>query len=291
MIKLSPVQQTSLLVAYWRMLETGRSAMKNAPSLSLIQHELATFLVGRLASKGLVQKFQSSPFLPIGINCLAVRTRVIDDWLLRYSRRGSPPRQVVNLGAGMCTRPYRLDMSESTVVYEVDDPHLLNAKRQVLKEVGHEPRVALVDFAGDVTKMNKLTQSLMEKGFDSSLPTDWVGEGLFAYLEPAYHMPVFQGCKMYSGPGSRFMFTLCDPFCKDYVVNMMGVSMPWASLRPIPDVILEVSDAGWSRDVTILDDEDFMRLFQRTITLPIVLVSAETDGDPIAEKYESSGHE
>lgn len=50
-------------------------------------------------------------------------------------------------------------------------------------------------------------------------------------------------------------------------------------LRPIPDVIQEASEAGWSRNVTIMGDEEFWQMFQRTITLPIVLVSAEADDD------------
>jgi len=278
-IALTPVQETSLLVAYWRMLETGRSSMKNAPSPSLMQDEFASILVDKLASKEILEKYKSSPFLSIGINCLAIRTRVIDDWLLS---RGDSPRQIVNLGAGMCTRPYRLYFGDSTVVYEVDDPDLLKAKRQVLREAGHEPRGKVVDVAGDVTEMEQLSESLVKNGYDSSLPTDWIGEGLFAYLDPPHHLAVLKGAKHLGGRrGSRFIFTAADPFCQDYVVNMMGVEMPWAGLRPIPDVVEELKDSGWSKDVTVLGDDDYMQMFQRTVTLPIFLVMAEAADDAI----------
>lgn len=274
---LTPVQQTSLLMAYWRMLETGRSKLKNAPSPSLIQDKLATVLVDKFASKELLKTYRSSPFLPIGINCLAIRTRVIDDWLLS---RGESTRQIVNLGAGMCTRPYRLPFGMSTIVYEVDDPDLLKAKRQVLRDAGYKPTVSVVDVAGDVTKMDDLAESLIMNGFDPSLPTDWICEGLFAYIDPAHHMTLLQGAKKCGGSaGSRFIFSVCDPFCQDYVVNMMGVDLPWADLRPIPDVIEELVEAGWSKDVTILGDGDFMRMFQRAVTLPILLVMAEVNGN------------
>lgn len=249
---LTPVQQTSLLVAYWRMLETQRSSTglfqnNPPPTPSLIQDKLAAVLIDKLASKELVQTFRSSPFLVIGINCLAIRTKVIDDWLLNEPQRlhAQQPqqlrRQVVNLGAGMCTRPYRLDWNEhsttssntDTIVYEVDDAHLLEAKRNVLSQAGHEPRVPLVHVPGDVTNTKTLMKALFDCGYDPSLPTDWLGEGLFAYLPPQKHMAVFECAKRYSAPTtSRLLFTMCDPFCHDYVVNMMGVNMPWAVCDP-----------------------------------------------------------
>lgn len=275
-IALTPVQQTSLLMAYWRMLETNRSSMQHAPSPSLIQDHLAQVLVDKLASPDLLEKYRKSPFLPIGLNFLAIRTRVIDDWLVDSSTDG--PRQVVNLGAGMCTRPYRLQyLSDSTIMYEVDDLELLNAKQQVLQDAGYEPRVQVQHVAGDVTDMDTLCKSLLNNGFDPSLPTDWIAEGLFAYLDPKHHMHVFCHAKEYSCSGSsRFISSLVDPFCREYG-NMLGVDLPWAELRPIPDVIKELKDAGWSKNVTVLGDEEFMRMFKRTVTLPIYLVSAETD--------------
>lgn len=275
-VSLTPVQQTSLLVAYWRSLETARSSLQNAPSPSLIQDDFATILVDKLASNENLQQYKSSPFLPIGINCLAIRTRVIDDWLLEGQQR-----QIVNLGAGMCTRPYRLNLNESTVVYEVDDPSLLRAKRQVLRDAGHEPKVTVVHVAGDVTAMNQLKESLIESGFDPSLPTDWIAEGLLEYLDPAHHLKVFRGAKHLGGNNkeSRIVFTKCDPFCRDYVENVMGVNLPWAELRSVSDTVEDMVKAGWSKDVTILDDKDFMRMFQRTITLPIPLILAKAKQD------------
>ena len=257
--------------------------MKHAPTPSLIQDDHASVLVEKLASKELLQSFQSSPFLSIGVNCLAIRTRVIDDWLSRG--KDSPQRQIVNLGAGMCTRPYRIDFGKDCVVYEVDDPNLLNAKRQVLHEAGHAPMSKVVHVAGDVTDMDTLAVTLLESGFDPLLPTDWVAEGLFAYLDPVHHIKVLQGAKQLAGrSGSRFILTSVDPFCREYVVDMMGVEMPWAGLRRISNVIEELNKSGWSKDVTVLGDEDYMRMFHRAVTLPIFLVMAKTSGERITQK-------
>ena len=45
---------------------------------------------------------------------------------------------VVNLAAGLDTRPYRMDLSSSRLWVEVDLPDLLDYKEEVLK--GESPR-------------------------------------------------------------------------------------------------------------------------------------------------------
>jgi O-methyltransferase involved in polyketide biosynthesis len=109
--QLSEVQATSLLVAYLRHMETTRSRIGNnqPPSPPLIQDDFAQILLDQLLvgnnNKHMIDQWRQDPFLPLGINMLAIRTRTIGDWLLQ----GKGHAQIVNLGAGMCTRPYRLD--------------------------------------------------------------------------------------------------------------------------------------------------------------------------------------
>jgi methyltransferase (TIGR00027 family) len=277
-------------MAYWRMLETRRSHTPHAPSPSLIQDEFAPILLDNLASPELLQQFQSSPFLPIGLNFLAIRTRIIDDWLLEKScssssssssnskRRGR--RQVVNLGAGMCTRPYRLDLPKSTTIYEVEcHGELLHTKHEVLQDAGYKPSDAkVISVEGNVADMDALCEILVEKhGLDPSLPTDWIAEGLFAYLKPLHHLQVLERARHFSGKDSRFIVTLVHPYCQQHVLHVLGVKLPWAELRPIADFITEMKHAGWSKNLQVLGDKDFMAMFQRTVTLPIFLVSAESN--------------
>ena len=125
-LRSNSVQSTSLLVAYWRSLETLNYSTINPP---LIQDPTAQILLDNLLSNEARQEFEKSPLRPIGWDMLALRTRVIDDWLLKEgpfaSSNGSSGgrRQLVNLGAGMCGRPYRLncaDILDRVIEVELD---------------------------------------------------------------------------------------------------------------------------------------------------------------------------
>jgi len=292
-ITLTDVQATSLLVAYWRQCETRRSTLPHASpaTASLIQDAPAKALLDALATEEQLANYQASPVLAMGIDTMAIRTRTIDDWLMSglsssssSSTRSSRQRQVVNLGAGMCTRPYRLDWSSkdddddssAVTVYEVDDPELLQAKRTVLREAGYEPRVKVVDVAGDVTDWEHLGPALLEAGLDPSTPTDWIGEGLFEYIDPALHPVIFKETRKYGkAPGSRFFLFLGDLFSEEYVIQILGWKLPWIGYRPHMDVVKELHEAGWSQNVTVLGEHDFMRLYNRTIGIPVFLVMVE----------------
>jgi methyltransferase (TIGR00027 family) len=105
---------------------------------------------------------------------LPVRTRFFDDALVDASWAD----QVVLLGAGMDTRAHRLSWAAGSVVFEVDHPQVLEAKRRVLSGVTVRcaRREVGVDLAHD------WSGALVEAGLDSSRPTMWVAEGLFFYL-------------------------------------------------------------------------------------------------------------
>ncbi|MBB4854163.1 hypothetical protein HNP40_001543 [Mycobacteroides chelonae] len=62
----------------------------------------------------------------------AIRTRFFDTFFERASRAGIT--QVVILAAGLDSRAYRLDWPAGTTVYEIDQPLVLQYKRQPLDE-------------------------------------------------------------------------------------------------------------------------------------------------------------
>jgi methyltransferase (TIGR00027 family) len=70
---------------------------------------------------------------------IAIRTRVIDDLILAAVARGADA--VLNLGAGLDTRPYRLDLPESLCWIEVDYPRIIDLKDKELG--GDKPRCHL----------------------------------------------------------------------------------------------------------------------------------------------------
>jgi methyltransferase (TIGR00027 family) len=277
-LRLTEVQSTSLLVAYWRKIETQRSSLgANPPSPSLLQDEQVTVLLDALVTPEQIKGYATSPMLPICINLLAIRTRTIDDWLMEKAAK-LHPRQVVNLGAGMCTRPNRLPWSSNAnatiTVFEVDDSHLLQTKHNVLGQAGYLPRVKVVNVAGDVTK-ESLAESLLQAGFDPKLPTDWIAEGLLEYLPLESHRPLFQLAWKMSAPGSRFVGFQGDPWNLDYAHSVLNFKLPHVGLKVREDTVEDFRSVGWSKNITVLDDYDFLPRYGRTITLPVYLVFAE----------------
>ncbi|MDO9181162.1 MAG: SAM-dependent methyltransferase [Bacteriovorax sp.] len=62
---------------------------------------------------------------------MVVRTRVIDEMIKSLLSEGVDT--IINLGAGLDTRPYRLDLPLSLRWIEVDYPHLIEFKEEKLK--------------------------------------------------------------------------------------------------------------------------------------------------------------
>jgi methyltransferase (TIGR00027 family) len=125
-----------------------------------------------------------------------VRVRWFDDAILSALADGV--RQAVCLGAGMDTRPYRLDVPPGTAWYEVDVAEPLADKDILLRD--HSPRCArtpvVADLAGD------WRAPLEQAGFDPAARTLWIAEGLFFYLWPGQVDALLAGCAAACGAGS-----------------------------------------------------------------------------------------
>jgi methyltransferase (TIGR00027 family) len=290
-LRLTAVQSTSLLVAYWRKIETQRSSLgTSSQSPSLFQDEQAAVLLDALSTPEQLEEYATSPILPIGINLRAIRTRTIDDWLLQADE--SRPRQEVNLGAGMCTRPYRLPWPSNvtTTIFEVDDSQLLQTKRRVLHQAGYLPRVPVVNVAGDVTKAESLGESLLKLGFNPTAPTDWIAEGLLEYLSVETHRPLcswdtrqnkYLAYKKLSAPGSRFIGLEGDPWTLDYRHSVLRINFPHVGLKIREETVEDFRLTGWSQNITVLDDYDFLPRNGRTIALPVYLALAEAGEEKV----------
>ncbi|MEU9246532.1 class I SAM-dependent methyltransferase [Streptomyces sp. NPDC048385] len=107
-----------------------------------------------------------------------LRTRVLDDFLLRSVRRGA--RQVVLLGAGLDTRAFRLDWPPDRVVFEIDRAAVLAFKHQVLTSLSATPKVKRVPVPVDL-RADWVTE-LTTAGFTPAAPSVWLAEGLLFYL-------------------------------------------------------------------------------------------------------------
>jgi methyltransferase (TIGR00027 family) len=132
------------------------------------------------------------------INGVAVRTKYFDDYLLAAVDRGV--RQVVILASGLDSRAYRLRWPAETVVYEVDQPQVIEFKTTTLAGIGARPtaerRTVGIDLRYD------WPTALQAAGLDAQAPTAWLAEGLLIYLPSEAQDRLFDNITAMSVPGS-----------------------------------------------------------------------------------------
>lgn len=130
---------------------------------------------------------------------IAVRTRFFDDFFSDAGAAGI--RQAVILASGLDSRAYRLSWSDGTVVYEIDQPEVIEFKSATMAAIGAttatEQRTVGIDLREYWPK------ALRDSGFDASQPTAWSAEGLLVYLPPDAQDRLFDDITELSAPGSR----------------------------------------------------------------------------------------
>jgi methyltransferase (TIGR00027 family) len=131
-----------------------------------------------------------------------LRTRVLDDFLLRQVRAGA--RQVVLLGAGLDTRAYRLDWPPGCTVFELDQEDVLAFKDRVLDGQGAVPKAERITIGGDLRL--EWARELTDAGFDPSAPTAWLAEGLLLYLPHAAERALIEAVDGLSAAGSALAY-------------------------------------------------------------------------------------
>ena len=130
---------------------------------------------------------------------ITVRTRFFDDFFVQATASGI--RQAVILASGLDTRAYRLPWPAGTVVYEIDQPEVIEFKTRTLADLGATPgaerRTVPIDLRDD------WASALKDAGFDVQKPTAWSAEGLLVYLPPEAQDRLFDRIAAVSAPGSR----------------------------------------------------------------------------------------
>jgi methyltransferase (TIGR00027 family) len=130
---------------------------------------------------------------------MAVRTKFFDDFFTAAAANGI--RQAVILASGLDSRPYRLPWPDGTVVYEIDQPQVIEFKTATMSAIGATPsaerRAVAIDLRDD------WSAALRRSGFDDAVPTAWSAEGLLVYLPPEAQDRLFDTIAALSAPGSR----------------------------------------------------------------------------------------
>lgn len=130
---------------------------------------------------------------------MAVRTRFFDEFFVNSADSGI--RQSVILAAGLDSRAYRLAWAPGAIVYEVDQPAVVEFKTSAMTALGAAPtaerRTVSIDLRDD------WPAALRSSGFDDTKPAAWSTEGLLMYLPSEAQDRLFDNITALSAPGSR----------------------------------------------------------------------------------------
>ncbi|OBK23488.1 class I SAM-dependent methyltransferase [Mycobacterium asiaticum] len=222
------------------------------------------------------------------INGMGVRTKYFDEYFANATSNGV--RQAVILASGLDARAYRLPWPDGMVVYEIDQPQVIEFKTSTLAGIGAEPtatrRPVAIDLRGD------WPVALQAAGLDATKPVAWLAEGLLIYLPPDAQDRLFDNITALSVPGStvatEFVPGIID-FNADRVREMSGslrnhgLDVDMASLVYSGErnhVLDYLRGKGWEVDGVTRTD-----LFRQN-GLP---VPATEDDDPLGEIIFISG--
>lgn len=142
------VMDTAYWMATYRVMETQR---KDA----IFKDLQAQVLVGQYGKKIAASMSSVERF---AYWSLVTRTHLIDSLLLKYIEEGCTT--VVNIGAGLDTRPYRLELPKSVKWIELDFPEIIEMKNEKLKHAltnCHLERIAV-----DLSDKSKRSEILSE---------------------------------------------------------------------------------------------------------------------------------
>lgn len=146
----------------------------------------------------------TAAFRQASTDCAVCRTRFIDDFL-----SAGTERQVVLLAAGLDTRAWRLPLAEDCAIYELDQPGVLDFKLNTVAE--HAGQSLARRCAVPIDLRYDWPQALTAAGFDASVSTAWVAEGLLPYLPPVGQDLLFERINALSAPGSRLVVDVYGP--------------------------------------------------------------------------------
>lgn len=253
----SKVGQTAHLVASLRGLEHCRDdSLFKDPFAELLGQNFGKkdekVIIGTAADssfpRNLDGNIDAMNVLPAGlIEAVAIRTRKIDDEAKRFLRERKQV-QICVLGAGLDTRPWRLDLAEGTDGYETADTSAVRYFELDFAEI-FQYKLPILESAGATSKFNYIAvqadlslpgwiEKLTDAGFDRTVPTFWLLEGFTGYLtEEEFHI-LFTTLTTLSSPQSRLVATFLTP------ASRTKTSMHrFTPAVPIDEV---TKHAGWS---------------------------------------------
>ncbi|WP_375487525.1 class I SAM-dependent methyltransferase [uncultured Mycobacterium sp.] len=209
----SSVGATATMIAAGRAMATSNGLIDDPFAEHLVRAVSLDFFVKVIDGEVDFSAFENaSPArMKAIIDGIAVRTKFFDDYLVQAVDAGV--RQAVILASGLDSRAYRLPWPTGTVVYEIDQPQVIDFKTSTLAGIHAEPtatrRTVSIDLRAD------WPAALRAAGLDTTAPTAWLAEGLLIYLPPEAQDRLFDDITALSVPGSTIA-TEYVPGIKDF---------------------------------------------------------------------------
>jgi methyltransferase (TIGR00027 family) len=203
------VADSAFMIAHDRALESARDdALFNDQWAARMNPARGRHLAKLFAASGAGAAFKLWP--DFHVSWTAVRTKFLDDLVSSWGA-GEEELQLVNLGAGLDTRMYRLELPAIRRAFEVDVERINGLKSKLYEELGmvvsRGTECHFVDC--DLTVSGLLESQLATAGFDSNIPTVFLAEGIIMYLGDAQQSFVESVCAL-AAIGSRFVLNFMD---------------------------------------------------------------------------------
>lgn len=200
---------------------------------------------------------------------VSVRHRFFDDFVLESlgaqqavhlaQGKADTPLQFVNVACGLDARAFRLAWPRHTHVYEIDRPEVLRYKAGKLDATGAAPMCKQRTVIEADVVLDAWDEQLQTQGFDPSLPSVWLAEGLLPYL-PEKEVECFLTRARALSPAGSFVAGdhPCSRMFKSQnstplVARLKEMRAPLLSSTDDPEGLLQA--CGWdSPDVASLGD-------------------------------------
>jgi methyltransferase (TIGR00027 family) len=202
---------------------------------------------------------------------LVVRTRLIDDLILASVSDGCDC--VINLAAGLYTRPYRMSLPATLRWAEIDLPAMIEEKERLVD--GEQPACRLSRHGVDLSDP-AARPAILETVTARSSSTLVIAEGLLVYLQPPIVVGLAQN--LLRLPSIRWwVFDLASPGLLDLMRRSMGSHLTKAPMVFGPDNgVAFFESMGWRT----LEIQSFFRAAARLRRLPWPLRAFSLFPDP-----------
>ncbi|PIG93092.1 class I SAM-dependent methyltransferase [Gloeocapsopsis sp. IPPAS B-1203] len=240
--KISGVSETLMITLYARYIESQRQDAilqdnKAAEIVEKIDYDFSKYAQGWASQLGCV-----------------IRAEVYDHLVSQFIQK-HPQATIINLGAGLCTRFFRVDNGKITW-YEVDFPEVIDLKRKLIEESDCATRSA----GGD--RYRFIASSILEATWIEEIqrvaPVLIIMEGVSMYLTEIEMKTLFQNITRDLAPVTILMDVIASKRAKNTqkhdTVSKTNAKFKWGL-----DNSKELEN--WQQELTVTDEVYYLTRF------------------------------